>query len=191
MTFFKDNKKYILKLVLTHLVMTIFGMMVYLPFKRDDMSMRAFLIVGSAVAVLLYLFLIDVDMWYLGAEDKLRVDAGRQKRNAGKGFIIALIAEIPAIVIGILFVLSYYLLDYFSAYEASPGYTLFYGVMIVVNLIWNGMYHGISVGIFDKWVPWFYFAIPLLPIAFSGLTYWLGLINSPVLKPPARNKKQN
>ncbi len=191
MTFFKENKKYIFKLMLTHLVMTIFGMMVFIPFNRDDMSMKAFLIVGGVVAVLLYMFLIDVDMWYLGAEDKLRVDAGRQKRNAGKGFLIALIAEITSIIVGGLFVLSYYLYQYYGAYESGAFFAGFEAIMISVNLIWNGMYHGISTVIFNGWYSWFYLFIPLLPIAFSGLTYWLGLINSPFLKPPARNKKQN
>ena len=190
MTFFKDNKKYIVKLILTHVVMTMFGMMVFIPFNRDDMSMKAFLIVGSAVAVVLYMFLIDVDMWYLGAEDKLRVDAGRQKKNPFKGFLLGLIAEIPSFVLGILYAVSSMLYTYYQAYPAGT----FWGKSVIITwggtFIWEGMYHGFSRVVLGGWIPLFYLLIPLLPVAFAGLTYWLGLINSPFLKPPARHKKQ-
>jgi len=191
MTFFKENKKIIVKLILTHLVMTMFGMMVFIPFNKDDMSMKAFLIAGSVVAILLYMFLIDVDMWYVGAEDKLRVDAGRQKRNVGKGFLIALIAEIPSIVVGVIYAVVSMLYAYYQAYPAGSALA---GAKIItwcVTFIWNGMYLGTDRVLFGGGVPLVYLIAPLLPIAFSGLTYWLGLINSPFLKPPARHKKQN
>ena len=191
MTFFKENRKYIVKLILTHLAMTIFGLMVFIPFNRDDMSMKAFLVIGSAVAVILYMFLIDVDMWYLGAEDKLRVDAGRQKRNPFKGFLIGLVAEIPSFVLGILYVGT---VLFYSYYQAYPSRDFWAGSVIVTwsgTFIWNGMYLGIERICFGGNVPLFYLLIPLLPVAFSGLTYLLGLINSPFLKPPARRKKQD
>ena len=189
--FFSENKKIIVKLILTHLVMTIFGMMVFIPFNKDDMSMKVFLIIGSAVAILLYMFLIDVDMWYLGAEDKLRVEAGRQKRNAGKGFLIALCAEIPSLVIGIVYAVISMLFAYYQSYPAGSALA---GAKIVswcVTFIWNGMYLGIEKISFGGGVPLVYLIAPIIPIAFSGLTYWLGLIDSPFLKPPARHKKEN
>ena len=188
--FFSENKKRIFKLMLTHLAMTIFGMMVFIPFNKDDMSMKAFLIIGSAVAILLYMFLIDVDMWYVGAEDKLRVDAGRQKWNAGKGFLIGLFAELPSIVIGVVYAVISMLYAYYQAYPAGT----FWGKSVIITwggtFIWEGMYHGFSRVVLGGWIPLFYLLIPLLPVAFAGLTYWLGLINSPFLKPPARHKKQ-
>ena len=66
MTFFKDNKKYIVKLILTHLVMTVFGLMVFIPFNRDDMSMKAFLIVGGKLSDdcgIRYIFLAGLFIW--------------------------------------------------------------------------------------------------------------------------------
>lgn len=189
--FFSENKKRIFKLMLTHLAMTIFGMMVFIPFNKDDMSMKAFLIIGSAVAILLYMFLIDVDMWYVGAEDKLRVDAGRQKRNAGKGFLIGLFAELPSIVIGVVYAVISMLYAYYQAYPAGSALA---GAKIVswcVTFIWNGMYLGIERTLIGGGVPLVYLLAPLIPIAVSGLTYWLGLIDSPFLKPPARHKNQN
>ena len=188
--FFKENGKMIGKLVLTHVALTVFGLMVYIPFNRDDMSMKAFLVIGSAVAVILYLFLIDVDMWYLGAEDKLRVDAGRQKKNSFKGLLIGLVAQIPGFLIGGLFVASFYLQQYYGAYESGSSFAGFEIVMVSINLLWNGMYHGFSRVVFGGCLSWFYLFIPLLPALFSGLTYWLGLKNSRFLKPPAREKKQ-
>lgn len=188
--FFSENGKMIRKMLLTHLVMTIFGMMIFIPFNTGNPTLKIIMSILGWVALLMFLFLIDVDMWYYGAEDKLRVDAGRQKRNPFKGLLIGLVAEIPAIVVGILFTLSYYLQAYYSAYESGAIFDGFKKVMIYVNLIWNGMYHGVSWSIFDGFMTWFYLFIPLLPIGFCGLTYWLGLKNSPILKPPAREKKQ-
>ena len=187
--FFKANRKTILKLMLTHLVMTVFGLMVFIPFNLDNKSMQAFLVIGGVFAVVLYMFLIDVDMWYLGAEDKLRVDAGKQDRSPAKGLLIGLIAEIPSFVIGAIFVAAYYLYQYYGAYESGSAYAGFKLVMVYVNLLWSGMYHGLSRVIFGGWLSWFYLFIPLLPSLFAALTYWLGLNNSPILKPPSREKK--
>ena len=188
--FFKANRKAILKLMLTHLVVTIFGLMVFIPFNLDDKSMQAFLVIGGVFAVGLYMFLIDVDMWYLGAEDKLRVDAGKQSRSPAKGLLIGLVAEIPSFVIGAIFVISYYLYRYYGAYESGAFFASAEAITIAVNLLWNGMYHGISTVIFGGWFSWFYLFIPLLPVSFAGLTCWLGLNGSAFLKPPAREKKQ-
>ena len=189
--FFKENGRYIGKLLRTHIVMSIFGLMVFIPFNLDSMAMKAFIIAGSVIAVLLFLFLIDVDMWYLGAEDKIRVDAGRQKRQPLKGLWLGLISQIPSFVIGALFVISYYLNAYYGAYESGSAYAGFELVMVYVNLLWSGMYHGLSRVIFGGWLSWFYLFIPLLPSLFAALTYWLGLNNSPILKPPSREKKQD
>ena len=188
--FFKENGKYIGKLLRTHIVVSIFGIMVFLPFNINNGAMQVFLIIGGIIAIILYLFLIDMDMWYLGAEDKLRVDAGRQKRMPLKGLWLGLIAQIPGFVVGALFVGAYYLHEYFSAYESGSFFAGFKVVMTYVNLLWNGMYHGVEYFAFGGWMTWFYLFIPFLPALFGMLTYWLGLINSPLLKPPAREKKQ-
>lgn len=188
--FFKENGRYIGKLLRTHVVMSIFGMMVFIPFNLESKLMKIFLIAGSVIATLLFLFLIDVDMWYLGAEDKLRVDAGRQKPQPLKGLWLGLISQIPGFLVGLLFVVSYYLNAYYGAYENGSVFAGFELVMIYINLLWNGMYHGLSRMIFGGWMSWFYLFIPLLPSLFAGLTYWLGLKDSPILKPPAREKKQ-
>lgn len=188
--FFAENGKMIRKMMLTHLVMTIFGLMIFIPFNTGNQTLKIIMTILGWVALLMFLFLIDMDMWYYGAEDKLRVDAGRQKRNPLKGLLIGLVAEIPAIVVGVLFTVAHYLQLYYSAYASGAVYDKFKLIMIYVNLIWNGMYHGVSMSIFGGWMTWFYLFIPLLPIGFAGLTYWLGLKNSPILKPPSREKKQ-
>ena len=192
--FFKENGRYIGKLLRTHIVMSIFGIMVFIPFNNGSIALKAFIIAGSVVAVLLFLFLIDVDMWYLGAEDKIRVDAGRQKRQPLKGLWLGFISQIPSFVIGLILVITEYFYMYFQAYEFGTTCKSINVVTKFINLLWSGMYQGISNTIFDKWTlqySWFYLFIPLLPSLFAALTYWLGLNNSPILKPPSREKKQD
>jgi len=189
-SFFKANRKMIFKLMLTHLVITVFGLMVFIPFNLDNQSMRAFLVIGSVFAIVLYMFLIDVDMWYFGAEDKLRVDAGREKRSPFKGFLIGLIAELPSIILGIVYAVISMLYAYYQAYPSGPSFGAAKAILWVITFLWNGMYLGIERITFGGGVPLFYLLIPLLPASFAGLTYWLGLNGSPFLKPPAREKKQ-
>ncbi len=188
--FFKANRKMILKLMLTHLVMTIFGLMVFIPFNLDNQSMLTFLIVGSIFAIILYMFLIDVDMWYFGAEDKLRVDAGRERYAPFKGFFIGLAAELPSIVIGVVYAVVSVLYEYYRAYPSGSSFGAAKIITWFITFLWNGMYLGVERTTFGGGVPLFYLLIPLLPASFAGLTYWLGLKNSPLLKPPAREKKQ-
>lgn len=176
------------KLIRTHLVMTLFGLMVFIPFNLDDASMRAFLLIGSVAAIILFLFLIDVDMWYIGAEDKLRVDAGRMKATPMKGFVLGFLAELPSIVLGVAYAVISMLYAYYQAYPSGQSLGAAKLILWVINFLWNGMYLGLERLCFGGGVPLFYLLIPLLPILFSGITYFLGLIGSPLLKPPAKNK---
>lgn len=177
------------KLIRTHLVMTIFGLMVFIPFNTDDASMRAFLILGSVAATILFLFLIDVDMWYIGAEDKLRVDANRAKPTPLKGFLIGFMAELPSVIIGIAYAVISVLYTYYRAYPSGSFFAGAKIILWVINMLWNGMYLGTEYLCFGGGVPLFYLLIPLLPIIFSGVTYLLGFIDSPLLKPPSKERK--
>ncbi|MCQ2770168.1 MAG: hypothetical protein MJ236_00005, partial [Clostridia bacterium] len=161
----QDNKSIIGKLLRTHIVMAIFGVMVYIPFSSDNVTLRIVMYACGVLAVLLYLFLIDVDMWYLGAEHRLKVDAGREKKFAAKGILIALIAEIPTIVLGIIYAVISMLYTYYQAYPAGPGLGAARVIIWTVVMLWNGMYNGIQVMIFGSpTIALFHLLIPILPL---------------------------
>ncbi|MBQ0124879.1 MAG: hypothetical protein KBS59_00975 [Clostridiales bacterium] len=188
--FFAENSKYIWKLVRTHLVMAIFGLMVFIPFNLDKAAMNYFMLFGSAAGIILYMFLIDVDMWYLGAEDRIRTDAGRQKKCAFKGFLIGLCAEIPSIVLGIAYAVISVLYSYYQSYPSGQAYGAAKVVSYLACFLWNGVYLGVEKTLGGATVPLYHLLSPLLPVLFAGLTYALGYSGSNFLKPPSKEKKQ-
>ena len=188
--FFTENARIIGKLIRTHLVMTIFGLMVFIPFNLDNGSMQVFLLIGSIVAVLLYLFLIDVDMWYLGAEDAIKSRATGKKPSAAKGFLIGLTAQLPSVILGILYSVFSMLYAYYMAYPSGDTFAGGKIVTWLLTFIWDGMYLGIERILLGGTVPLFYLLIPLLPISFTGLTYYLGTKESKFLKPPEKEKRR-
>ena len=188
--FFLENARIIGKLIRTHLVMTIFGLMVFIPFNLDNGSMQVFLILGSIAAVLLYLFLIDVDMWYLGAEDAIKSRATGIRPSASKGFLIGLAAQLPSVILGILYSVFSMLYAYYMAYPSGEKFAAGKIVTWLLTFIWDGMYLGIERILLGGTVPLFYLLIPLLPIGFTGLTYYLGTKESKFLKPPEKEKRR-
>ena len=188
--FFLENARIIGKLIRTHLVMTIFGLMVFIPFNLDNGSMQVFLILGSIAAVLLYLFLIDVDMWYLGAEDAIKSRATGIRTSASKGFLIGLAAQLPSVILGILYSVFSMLYAYYMAYPSGEKFAAGKIVTWLLTFIWDGMYLGIERILLGGTIPLFYLLIPLLPICFTGLTYYLGTKESKFLKPPEKEKRR-
>jgi len=188
--FFLENARIIGKLIRTHLVMTIFGLMVFIPFNLDNGSMQVFLLLGSIAAVLLYLFLIDVDMWYLGAEDAIKSRATGKKPSASKGFLIGLAAQLASVILGILYAVFSMLYAYYMAYPSGETFAGGKIITWLLTFIWDGMYLGIERILLGGTVPLFYLLIPLLPIGFTGLTYYLGTKESKFLKPPEKEKRR-
>ncbi|MCQ2435503.1 MAG: hypothetical protein MJ101_01210 [Clostridia bacterium] len=183
----KSNRHVIGKLILTHLVMTIFGTMVFLPFGNLSASGALFLGCAGAVALIFYIYLIDVDVWYAGAEHKLRADAGKSRPNILAGFAVGFIAALPDIVIGALFVVFQLLFDYYESYPSGIVYQGILSVIQMINLLWSGMYMGIEYALLGTMSCWYHLAVPIIPITFTGIFYALGYSGSSFLKPPSKN----
>lgn len=188
--FLSDNKKIIGKLIRTHAVMAIFGIMVFIPFNRDSITLKYIMLAGSIISTLLFLFLIDVDMWYLGAEDRIRVDSGKIKCSPVKGLLLGLIAEIPSLVFGILYAVISVVWTYYQSYPAGDALSVVRVILWGICNLWNGMYNGILQFSFGTTtIALCHLVTPFIPILFTWLTYTLGFKGSNFLKPPAREKK--
>ena len=79
---------------------------------------------------------------------------------------------------------------YYMAYPSGEKFAAGKIVTWLLTFIWDGMYLGIERILLGGTVPLFYLLIPLLPIGFTGLTYYLGTKESKFLKPPEKEKRR-
>lgn len=167
-SFFSENGYEIVKLIVTHLCLSIFGIMVSIPFDAENVSGRFFCLGLGICAVLLYAYLIYTQIWEIGARDGINVRAGSRKNTPLRGLAIALTASILDFLLGG----AYTILYYYQAY--SPALSNASIVVGLVTSLWEGVYLGIWRAAFHSYPIYFVFA-PLFPILVAEGAYLLGL----------------
>ncbi len=163
--FFEDYGYTILKLLGTHVAMSIFGLMVYLPTGGNR------LIGGllGVVCVIFYFFMINNDVSKVGAKDSVRKVRGKPAAHPAKGFIIGAIAAIPDFIICACYIVFVYLANF---YPWAAEYGIVFGF---VGTLWEGIFMGM-VTLTEA--PQIVFAcIPFVIILFAGVSYILGMYN--------------
>lgn len=101
MKFLKDNASMISRLIITHIAMSVFGLVIFLA---TNLQAPHIMLLASIASVAFYAVLVYTTMWEYGAKDKPAYDAGR-RTGAGKcGFFSALAAESIWIVLAIVYV---------------------------------------------------------------------------------------
>ena len=179
--FLKENSYSMVKMFVNQIGMTVFGTMLALATAGND----TLLLLSSIFAVLFYLFLLYSVGWEIGAKDKIRMDGGRMQPFPAKGFLIALGANLPNLLLAVLMGIG--------ALVSSATGTEWAGSMSVIcnaiaRLI-EGMYLGIikvledmlyaSPTILNVW--WWFLLLPL-PAIFTGwFSYLLGSRNIRIL----------
>lgn len=166
--FFSENGYQIIKMVVTHLCLSIFGIMVSVPFDAEDTSGRFFCLGLGICAILFFSYLIYIQIWEIGAKDGINVRAGSRKNTPLRGLSIAFVASILDFLLGG----AYTILYYYQAY--SPALS---NASIVVGLatsLWEGIYLGVWRAAFHSYPIYFVFA-PLFPILVAEIAYLLGL----------------
>lgn len=169
--FLKDNSYSAVKMLVNQIAMAMFGMMVsFAVATMDDWIWLA----GTAVGVLLYLFLAYNMFWEMGAKDRIRVDSGREKAMPLKGLYIDLMANIPIILVCILMLVGYYL---------GSQYIWAGNLHVVTSLIarfLQAMYLGL-IQLYSPVNPWG-IVLTILPVlAVSCAAYLLGFRNFRIL----------
>lgn len=164
--FFSENGYVAVKMLIVHIAISIFGLMLYLPFDEVQTSRTEFLLCGlfGVFSVIFYFFMIYDKIWDLGAQDGIKTAGGRSPASPWKGFLIGLIAAIPDFIICYVYVFFWY----FQSYEwaASPGV-----IFSFIAVLWEGMFIGLTAWIKAPIV----FAIaPFCTVLFSGFSYFLG-----------------
>ena len=182
------------KLIVTHIAMSIFGLMLYLPTGGSPMLGGIF----GIVSVIFYFFMINNDISKVGAEDAVKTktvylkDGTSVKKSAAhpaKGFIIGLISAIPDIIICGLYLFFWYFQQYEWAAAASV-------IFMFIGALWEGVFMGLT-GFIPG--PVLFAFIPLIITVFAGVAYILGskniniipLDNNPEEEERAREAKKN
>ncbi|MBE6723924.1 MAG: vitamin K epoxide reductase family protein [Ruminococcaceae bacterium] len=184
--FWKENGAYIGKMTLNQFGATFFGVMLVLAASAAQSQRTWLTIFASTFATVFYLFLVYTVLWEKGGQDRIRVDSGRKKREPFKGLLIAVCANIPNILLGVL--------DIGTRLVMNPGDPdrlagKINSVVRAIVLLWEGMYAG--------FVSYAHTVAPNHPYLLSltrllivipallvgGLAYWLGLNNKRLMQP--------
>ena len=97
--FFHDYSYSTIKLFVTQLAISIFGIAL---FSATFWTHETLCLILSIFAVAFYLFLIYLPVWEIGAKDRISVDVGKKHYRPHTGLLIGLCANIPNLVLAVL-----------------------------------------------------------------------------------------
>lgn len=180
--FWNENRRIIGKIILNQFGATFLGLMVIIPVY--SLGRPWLLVFASAFAVFFYLFLLYNIIWERGGQDRIKVDGGRAERKPLTGLWIAIAANVPNLLIGLLIVIS----QPFKSTQMWAG--TMNGISRVCALLWEGMYAGL-VSAYAPVNP-FAHVLDILPaIAVITFGYLLGLSNRKLLSPFELKQPEN
>ena len=186
--FFHRYSYSMIKMFVNQFAISIFGLVLALATTSADNPVLT-MIVGI-FAICFYLFLIYTMTWEIGAKDRISVDIGKMPYRPHTGLLISLIANIPNILIALLYALA----TPFSANHKWAGGMC--AVLSVISGLIEGMYRGVlstiqlpgtQNSIIMVW--WSYFLIVLPALITAWLAYFAGFKNFRMLAPYFTKKK--
>ncbi len=167
--FFKRYSYNSVKLFVNQVAISLLGAGLALATSQND----TLLTVTSVFAIVFYLFLVYVDIWQVGAKDRISIDVNKMTYKPLTGLIIALFANIINFIIAIFMIVGLTM----GITDQTAG--TIGGIARVVALFLEGMYQGVmavikigGVQIHSFWPTYFIIIIPAL--ATSTLAYIFG-----------------
>ncbi len=174
------------KIFVDQLAIAIFGLAVSISIgstqsSADPNKIQPLTVAASVCAVAFFLVMIGQIAFKCGVEDKERIHLGRFPKNNYTGFLMGLIANIPNLVLAVMYAV-------FSLFEATGGIAAF--ANLAMKLIY-GEYLGIlSIPINGTklgMMPLSFFIITIPAIVTCGIAYYLA-VNGIIEIKPAKNK---
>lgn len=171
--FFQDYGYTAVKLIVTHIAMSIFGLMICLPVAGNDLLFGIF----GVVSVVFYFFMVNNDISKIGAQDAVKIktvydkDGNAIKKSAAhpaKGFIVGAISAIPDMLICWIGLFFWYFREYEWAKVTAA-------IFSTITSFWEGMFIGLKGLHISEYV--IFGAVPFMIIAFAGISYILGSKN--------------
>jgi len=174
--FIRKNSDLIVKMIVHQIGLTVFGFL--LNSCASVSGNESLGLIFGIFSAVFYLFLLYVLMWEYGTKDKIRIEAGRMKRDVFKGAKIALVAEIPNLFLAVLSTVGYLAIDRSMMMDGkfySPSWAAnLYSIAHIIGVFLNYMYTGIGEYLGIVVMPYFLFLITLPAILVTGLGYHLG-----------------
>lgn len=137
---FLNNYSYsAIKMFVNQFAISIFGAMLSMATTAVDNNTIS--VVASVAAILFYLFLIYTMTWDIGAKDRISVDIGKKKKNIHTGVLVALIANIPNMLIAIVYSIGY---PFMGVHMWAGNMCT---VVRVLSILLQGMYFGVTTSI--------------------------------------------
>ena len=181
--FFKNNISIISKCFLNQIAMTVFGLIVLIAANLMATNLmnnnKVLFHVLGALAILIYLFLLYTIFWEKGAEDKIKIDSGRMKKNNFYG----LFASLWANCINILFALIIIITSFLKSVNFINNVN---GIFITLFHLLNAMF--LSLITIDNITPFIYIIVLLLPLLVSWGSYILGIKGFKHILPEKKRK---
>ena len=188
-SFFKQYSYNIVRDILNQFIISLFG--AALSMATSATESRTFTIVVSAFAIVFYLFLVYNTTWEIGTKDRVSVDVGKKQYRPYTGLIISAIANIPKILVAVMFVVSVYVIP-----DGKIATTM-EAIVRLAYMLLGGMYTGIMMTVsipasglpmISSWWSYFVFIIPALVT--SWIAYYAGFKNFRLIA-PIFDKKNN
>jgi len=180
MQFLKENSSRVTRLVITHIAMSIFGLVLFgvtnrmgaptQPGEQIQQFASPMMLVASILSVVFYAVIVYTTMWEYGAKDKAAFDAGRKQKAWKCGFLVSVLAESFWLLLSL-----FSLFGFFGVSASGVGYTIlilthscFTGIETYVRILW-----GVE-GNARFWFAFLYIFGSFLISAVSALGYTLG-----------------
>ncbi len=168
--FFHKYSYSIVKMFLNQFGISVFGSVLAMATTSADNNTLT--VIVSIAAVIFYLFLLYTMTWEIGAKDRISVDTGKVKYSPCKGLLLSLIANIPNLLIAILFSIGFPFMGTHTwagnlcaflklALIIIEG--MYLGLLTVIQVPYGGAMHPLNY----FWWPYFLIVIPAM------LTCWI------------------
>ncbi|MBE6691788.1 MAG: hypothetical protein E7586_00450 [Ruminococcaceae bacterium] len=107
--FIRENSSAIVKFIITHIVMSVLGIMLglaILTLENDTPGISPIALIGSAFTIGFMCFMHYDDMFFIAVKEGIRVRTEGGKIDIFKGLKITLIAYAPVMLIGIIVIIA-------------------------------------------------------------------------------------
>ncbi len=185
MKFFKENSSVIFRLIVTHIGMSVFGLVIFLATNQQGEKLMLW---ASIFSTLFFAVIAYTTMWEYGSKDKPAIDAGRLEFKPSN----ALFASLTAEALGIILILVYLVSSFFitSSDTATTVYTISYLLLYVVESCISGFmlyfYHIYESAVLNAVC---LFLLPIIVTVASTLGYALGAKGIHIISIKENNKK--
>jgi len=175
-SFFRQYSYSIIKMFVNQFAISIFGIVLAMATLAANNNLLTWIV--SIFSILFYLFLIYTMTWEIGAKDRISVDVGKMAYKPFTGLWMALVANIPNLLIALFYTIASPFLD---TYRWAQNLN---AVANLLSAILEGMYRGLlsvivlptdQKQLFHFW--WVYFLIIIPAVVTSLAAYIAGFKN--------------